>query len=91
MRYMRAADVLPPDLQALGGNAAALSTLFTTHTAIVFLVFTLLYTPCVAAIAAVRREMGSRAAAVGVAVAQCAIAWAVAFLVHSVLLLAGLG
>ena len=75
----------------LGGNAAALSTLFTTHTAIVFLVFTLLYTPCVAAIAAVRREMGSRAAAVGVAVAQCAIAWAVAFLVHGVLLLAGLG
>ena len=43
----------------LGGSTAELSTLFTPATAIVFLVFTLLYTPCVAAIAAVRRELGS--------------------------------
>ena len=74
----------------LGGDTAALGTLFTPFTATVFLVFTLLYTPCVAAIAAVRREMGSARAAAGVAAAQCAIAWLVAFLVHSIGLLAGL-
>lgn len=74
----------------LGGSTAALSSLFTPFTAVVFLVFTLLYTPCVAAIAAVRREMGSARAAAGVAFAQCAIAWVVAFLVHAVGLLIGL-
>ena len=74
----------------LGGSTAALSSLFTPCTAVVFLVFTLLYTPCVAAIAAVRREMGSARAAAGVAFAQCAIAWVVAFLVHAVGLLIGL-
>ena len=74
----------------LGGSTAALPSLFTPFTAVVFLVFTLLYTPCVAAIAAVRREMGSARAAAGVAFAQCAIAWVVAFLVHAVGLLIGL-
>ncbi len=74
----------------LGGNAAALATLFTPFTAVVFLVFTLLYTPCVAAIAAVRREMGGAKAAAGVALAQCAIAWVVAFLVHCLGALIGL-
>ena len=74
----------------LGGDTAALGTLFTPFTATVFLVFTLLYTPCVAAIAAVRREMGSARAAAGVAAAQCAIAWVVAFLVHGAGLLLGL-
>ena len=74
----------------LGGSTAALSSLFTPFTAVVFLVFTLLYTPCVAAIAAVRREMGSARAAAGVAFAQCAIAWVVAFLVHAVGLSIGL-
>src|SRR5699024_10779035 len=43
----------------LGGDTAALGTLSTPFPATVFLVFTLLYTPCVAAIAAVRREMRS--------------------------------
>ena len=68
----------------LGGDTAALSTLFTPFTAVVFLVFTLLYTPCVAAIAAVRRELGGARAAFGVAVQQCLIAWVVAFLVRLV-------
>ena len=49
----------------------------TPFTAAVFLVFTLLYTPCVAAIAAVKRELGGWWAAI-VAFGQCAIAWAVA-------------
>ena len=43
--------------------------------------FTLLYTPCVAAISAVKRELGSGWKAAGVALSQCAIAWAVAFAV----------
>ena len=74
----------------LGGNAAALPTMFTPFTALVFLVFTLLYTPCVAAIAAVRREMGSAKAAAGVVIAQCVIAWVIAFLVHCIGMLIGL-
>jgi ferrous iron transport protein B len=52
-----------------------LGQLFTPATAIGFLVFTLLYTPCVAAIAAVRRELGSRAKTVAVIIAQCGVAW----------------
>lgn len=74
----------------LGGNTGLLHTLFTPFTATVFLVFTLLYTPCVAAIATVRREMGTTCAAVGVVVLQCAVAWIVAFAVHGVGLLFGL-
>ena len=75
----------------LGGNVAALPALFgSTFNAVVFLVFTLLYTPCVAAIAAVRREMGGARAAAGVAVLQCALAWAVAFVVHCIGMVCGL-
>ena len=74
----------------LGGNVSLLGTLFTPFTAVVFLVFTLLYTPCVAAVATVKREMGGvRAAAITVLV-QCAIAWIAAFLVHSIGLIFGL-
>lgn len=43
----------------LGGDTSRISTLFTPFTAVVFLVFVLLYTPCVAAIATVKRELGS--------------------------------
>lgn len=66
----------------LGGDIDALGTLFSPFTAAVFLVFTLLYTPCVAAIATVRREMGGRGAALLTVVIQCGIAWIIAFLVH---------
>ena len=65
----------------LGGTASAISAFFTPFSAFVFLVFTLLYTPCVAAIATVRRELGRRWA-VGVVVLQCVIAWCAAFIVH---------
>ena len=68
----------------LGGDTAALSTTFTPFTAVVFLVFTLLYTPCVAAVAAAKRELGSAKAAAGVVVMQCGIAWVVAFVVHCI-------
>ena len=60
---------------------------FSTVTALSFLVFTLLYTPCVAAISAVKRELGSGWKAVGVALSQCVIAWAVSFLVYRIALL----
>ncbi len=61
-----------------------LGSLFTTASAVSFLVFTLLYTPCVAAVAAIRREMGSRREAVFVVVMQCVIAWFAAYLAYLV-------
>ncbi len=66
----------------LGGDPAKITTLFTPFTAVVFLVFTLLYTPCVAAISTVKREMGSGRAAAVTVITQCGIAWIVAFLVR---------
>ena len=65
----------------------ALGTLFSTVTALSFLVFTLLYTPCVAAISAVKRELDSGWKAAGVALSQCVVAWVVAFLVYHAALL----
>ena len=61
---------------------ADLSLLFTPLTAMTFLVFCLLYTPCVAAVSAIRREMGAKSAAV-IVVVQCLIAYLVALLVHT--------
>lgn len=58
-----------------------LSTLFTPFTAIIFLVFSLLYTPCIAAIAAVKRELGTKGAVLLVLM-QCVIAWIVCFIVR---------
>ena len=69
-------------LQVLLGGAA-LSSLFPLRSAVSFLVFTLLYTPCVAAIATIRRELGSRTATLGVVVMQCSVAWIVSFLAYA--------
>ena len=66
----------------LGGDTSKLPDLFTPLTAFVFLVFSLLYTPCVAAIATVRRELGRRYAAL-VILLQCSIAWLAAFVVYT--------
>ena len=71
-------------LENLGG---ALSSMFTPLSAVSFLVFTLLYTPCVAAIATFRAELGSRLQTAGIVVFQCVIAWICAFAVHSIGLL----
>ena len=73
-------------LQILLGTAAV-STLFTAKAALSFLVFTLLYTPCVAAIAAIRRETGSALRAALIALSQCCIAWLAAFAVYHLTLL----
>lgn len=59
-----------------------LGGLFTPASALSFLVFTLLYTPCVAAVASIRREMHSGLKAAGVVVMQCVIAWLIAFAVY---------
>lgn len=67
-----------------GGVSASMTTL----SAASMLVFTLLYTPCIATIAAVKRELGGKWA-VAEAVWQCGVAWAVTLLVRAVLILAG--
>ncbi len=61
------------------GLSSALGSLFTPPPAVSFLVFTLLYTPCVAAVATIRRELNSGLLAAGVVAAQCVIAWLAAF------------
>ncbi len=61
-----------------------LSQMFSPLSAYAFLVFTLLYTPCVAAIAAVGRELHSKKGAAGVALGQTAFAWVVSFLVFQI-------
>jgi len=65
----------------------ALSQLFSPAAAAAFLAFTLLYTPCVAAIAAMRHELGSAKAAAWVVAAQCLTAWVVGFIVYRAALL----
>lgn len=59
-----------------------LAGLFTTASAVSFLVFTLLYTPCVAAIAAIGRELGGKWRGALVAVFQCVVAWLTAALAY---------
>lgn len=73
----------------LGGNASAINSLFTSYGALVFLTFSLLYTPCVAAVAAVKRELGRKGAII-VVIMQCAIAWIIAFLVAVIGRIAGI-
>ena len=67
--------------------AVLLGDIFTPLTAYCFLVFCLLYTPCVAAVAAVRRELGGMRRACGVVAFQLIVAWAVTFIVYRVGLL----
>lgn len=72
----------------MGGNVDMLSAIFTPCTAIVFLVFTLLYTPCVAAISSVKRELGGKWA-LGIVISQCLLAWVIAFAVRLIGVLIG--
>ena len=72
----------------LGTNVAALGSvlgsLFTPLSALSFLVFTLLYTPCVAAVAAIRRELRSFWKMLGVVILQCGVAWLAGMLVYRI-------
>jgi ferrous iron transport protein B len=62
---------------------SVLNSMFTPLTAVSFLAFTLLYTPCIAAIATIRRELGSGLKTIGLVAAQCGIAWVVAFIIYN--------
>ncbi len=71
----------------LTGTTAAnlgtsLSSFFTPLTALSFLTFTLLYTPCVAAVAAIKRELDSGIKTIAIVIAQCGIAWGAAFIIY---------
>ncbi len=68
----------------LFGGTEEIMSIFTSTTVIPFLVFCLLYTPCVAAVASVKRELGRKWAA-GVVLFQCSIAWVAALVVKLIL------
>lgn len=98
--YLVSSKVLPclsnkgylrtPDFHFVYSSHFSLYSQFTPVTAVVFLVFTLLYMPCVAAVATVKCKMGGVKAATGTVIVQCAIAWIVAFLVHGIGMVVGL-
>lgn len=73
-------------LSILFGTTTALTSLISTKAAAALLVFCLLYTPCIAAIASIRRELGQKWA-IGVVILQCAIAWVCAFVMYHLLML----
>ena len=73
-------------LSILYGSTQSLLMSLTTPAALSLLIFCLLYTPCIAAIAAIKRELNGKWALI-VVFGQCLIAWLVAFAVHSLLLL----
>ena len=84
-----AKEAVVSTLSVLTGTSIAnlsgvLGSMFSGLSAASFLVFTLLYTPCVAAIAAVKREMQSGVKAAVIVVMQCAVAWLVSFLVYQI-------
>ena len=70
-------------LSVLFGSTEALLAAITPLAAASLLVFCLLYTPCVAAVAAIKRELGGKWAA-GVVIGQCVIAWIAAFVVYMI-------
>lgn len=75
-------------LSVLFGSTEALTAALSALTALALLVFCLLYTPCVASIATIKRELGGRWA-LGVAIFQCVIAWIVALIVRLIGLMLG--
>ena len=76
-----AKETVVSTLSVLFDGTGALVAALSPAAAISFLVFCLLYTPCVAAIAAVKRELGGKWA-LGIVVMQCVIAWVIAFIVY---------
>ena len=77
-------------LEVLFGTEGGVTAVMSSLSAACLLVFSLLYTPCVAAVASIRRELGGRWAALLV-LWQCCIAWAAALLVRLIGMLLGLG
>lgn len=79
-----AKEAVVSTLGVLLGKGVSLSSVFTPLSAFSFLVFNLLYTPCIAAVAAYKKEYSSGVKAAGVVVLQCVVAWIAAFAVYSV-------
>ena len=77
-------------VSVLFGTTDTMLGAITPLAAVSLLVFCLLYTPCVAAIASIKRELGGKWAT-GVVIGQCVIAWIAAFIVRGIGLLLGLG
>ncbi len=67
-----------------GKLSGVLSGMFTPLSAVSFLLFTLLYTPCVAAVATFRKELSSRWATLGIILLQCAVAWVTGAVVYQI-------
>ncbi len=91
---LSAKETVISTLAVLNGTSAealpsVLTALITPAQAISFLIFTLLYTPCIAAIAAMKRELNSGTKALGVVIMQCGIAWLFAALVYQLCLIIG--
>ena len=72
-------------MEVLFGGIAGIQNVLNTASAASILVFSLLYAPCVAAVASIRREMGHRWA-IGVVIWQCIIAWVCAFITYRILI-----
>lgn len=84
MSGLGAKEAVVSTLSMLMGGEEAIGTLFSTNLqAISFLVFTLLYMPCVAAMAAVKRELGGMGKAAGMMAFQTGVAWIVSFMVYT--------
>ena len=81
--FMAKESVVSTITVLMGQTTNLLGVIFTPLTAVVFLVFTLLYTPCVAAVSSVKRELGGKWAC-GLVVMQCLIAWLIAVFVKIV-------
>lgn len=73
-------------ITVLFGSEDAIREVISPASAVALLVFCLLYTPCVAAIASVKRELGGKAAMV-IAISQCVLAWIISFIVRAVCLM----
>jgi len=76
-------------LSVLFGSTAQLLQTLTSSAAAALLVFCLLYTPCIAAVSAIRRELGPKLAG-GIVLMQCGVAWAAAFITRMILLAVGI-
>lgn len=74
---------------SMANLSGTLGSIFSTASAVSFLVFTLLYTPCVAAVAAIKRELGSALKTFGVVCMQCSVAWLIALLVYQLMRVMG--
>ena len=70
---------------SIDGLPIILKEIFTTSSSVSFLIFTLLYTPCIASIATIRKELNSWGKTIKIVLMQCAIAWTFSFLIFDMI------